>query len=154
MKYHIQFFSNFQVVLVTDHESRPAKVLSTIGWRFFKNYAEVLNNWTGNQNLFNDFREDIHQVVKKHLDVDISSSLDPTKILDTATIFNMETKLRNTALAILTLEQATVAEILDELTLEKDKLLEHLVELQELGFIGIKDHEGEDMYFTASLVQQ
>ena len=153
LNYHIQFFGEFQVVLVTDHESRPAKVLSTIGWRFFKNYAEVLNNWTGNQTLFNDFRNDIHEVVKKHLDVDISSSLDPTKILDTATIFNMDTKLRNTALALLTLEQATVTEILDELSLEKETLLKHLIQLQELGYVGIKDHKGEEMYFTASLIQ-
>lgn len=153
LNYHIQFFGNFQVVLVTDHESRPAKVLSTIGWRFFKNYAEVLNDWKGNQTLFNNFRNDIHEVVKKHLDVDISSSLDPTKILDTATIFNMDPKLRDTALAILTLEQATIAEILDELSMEKEILITHLSELQEQGFIGIKDRKGEDLYFTASLIQ-
>ncbi|MFV2014872.1 MAG: hypothetical protein ACC656_05570, partial [Candidatus Heimdallarchaeota archaeon] len=125
LNYHIQFFGNFQVVLVTDGDSRPSKVLSTLGWRFFKHYAEVLSTWTGNQTLFEDFRNDIHEVVMKHLDVDMTSSLDPTKILDTATIFDMDPNLRPTALAILTLEKATVPEILDEVNIGEEVLKEH-----------------------------
>ncbi|MHA2031225.1 MAG: hypothetical protein ACW99A_04940 [Candidatus Kariarchaeaceae archaeon] len=151
LNYHIQFFGNFQVVLVTDGESRPAKVLTTLGWRFYKHYAEVLNAWTGNQKLFENFRDDIHEVVKKHLEVDMSGSLDPTKILDTATIFEMDPNLRPTALALLTLEKATMAEIMDEVDIEVNLLQEHLEELKDQGYIGVRDKEGEDLYFTVAL---
>lgn len=153
LNYHIQFFGNFQVVLVTDRDSRPSKVLSTLGWRFFKNYAEVLTTWTGNQSLFDNFRSDIREVVMKHLDVDMTSSLDPTKILDTATIFDMDSNLRPTALAILTLEKASLIEILDEVNIEEELLLTHLEELKEQGYVGVKERvgTGEEMYFTVAL---
>ncbi len=148
--YHIRTFSDFMVVLVTDADSPPAKVIDSIGWRFMQLYGEEIERWGGNQTIFEEFRGVINSIVKKHIDK--SRSVDPNKRLDTATIYLLPKEIQSTALAIATLEKATVSQVAEEVNQELADVEKHLITLQKEGYIGIRDQDGELLYFcTASI---
>lgn len=146
--YHLRSFGDFQVVIVTDVDNAPAKILDTLGWRFLQNHGERLINWTGNQTLFEPFREIINSVVMRHSSVDITSSLDPTKTLDTASIFLLPKDVQPVAKALTMLEFATIEELMEEVESPSELVLEKLEILQKNGYVGLREKEGKRQYFA------
>ncbi len=146
--YHLRNFGDFQVVIVTDVDNAPARILDTLGWRFLQSHGERLINWTGNQTLFEPFRETINSVVMRHSSVDITRSLDPTKTLDTAAIFSLPKDIQPIAKALTMLEFATIEELLEEVEIPERDLKTSLADLQKEGYIGVREKEGKSQYFA------
>jgi len=146
--YHLRNFGNFQIVIVTDVDNAPAKILDTLGWRFLQNHGERLIGWTGNQTLFEPFRKTIKSIVMRHSSVDITNSLDPTKTLDTAAIFSLPKDVQPVAKALTMLEFATIEELLEEVESSSENIKEKLESLQKSGYVGIREKEGKLQYFA------
>lgn len=145
--YHLRNYGDFMVVIVTNADNAPAKILDNIGWRFLQDYGEELDQWKGNQTIFEDFRDIIHNIVHKY--IDSSRTVDPNKKLDTATIFTLPKEIQSTALAIATLEKATISEVAEEIQGDPSKVEENLLILHKDGYIGkrVRDKDGEQYFF-------
>jgi hypothetical protein len=146
--YHIRNYGDFMVVIVTDADSTPAKILDSIGWRFMRQFGEELDRWTGNQTMFEGFRKTISSIVSKHIDE--MRAVDPNKRLDTAAIFELPKELQSTALVITSLEKATSQEIADEVSHDVETVEKYLDQLQTEGYIGVRDEDGKTLYFCST----
>ncbi|MHA2092620.1 MAG: hypothetical protein ACW98K_17375 [Candidatus Kariarchaeaceae archaeon] len=146
--YHIRNYGDFMVVIVTDADSAPAKILDSIGWRFMRQFGEELDRWTGNQTMFEGFRGTISEIVSKHIDE--MRAVDPNKRLDTTAIFELPKELQSTALVIASLEKATSQEIADEVSHDVETVEKYLDLLHMEGYIGVRDEDGKTLYFCST----
>ncbi|MHA2253189.1 MAG: hypothetical protein ACXAD7_22700 [Candidatus Kariarchaeaceae archaeon] len=143
--YHIRNYGDFMVVIVTDADNAPSKILDSIGWRFLQDYGEELDSWRGNQTIFEDFRGIIDDIVHKYIDE--SRSVDPSKKLDTASIYHLPKEIQATALAITTLETASIAEVAEEVQIDPTIVGEYLQTLHKDGYIGVRQKDEGLVYF-------
>jgi len=149
MTYHLKKFGDFQIVMVTDGDSSPAKLINNLGWRFMQQYVDEIEDWNGNTGIFLDFHPFIREVVGRESTIDIAGTLDPTKKLTTAVIFKLPKDVQNTALAIVSLESATANQIAEEIDDTLENVKSYLAVLQEEGYLGLKDESGEKVYFIS-----
>jgi hypothetical protein len=148
LTYHFQSFDLFYVVLVTSSMEEPQVYLHQLGLRFMKKYGEnylTIKDKALDYSCFDTFKGDIAEVLGSI--VDVSSSINPTKKLTTAEIFNLPIETQKVALVILEIEQGTVEDIIREGNLEKLDTIEVLNKLVEIGFIGLKADDGKEVYF-------
>jgi len=148
LSYHIRSFGMIRIVLVTDVPRSPEETIQTLGLRFMKEYGEILVDWDSNLNIFNPFRNVIREIIGEDKSGII---LNPIKKLNTGEIFNLPHLLQPTALALLSIGEGTVQEITEEINrnapLDSLEVRKTLRKLQELGYIGIKYLEGNNIYF-------
>ncbi|MHA1111920.1 MAG: hypothetical protein ACTSRE_12505 [Promethearchaeota archaeon] len=149
LTYHFQSFNIFYVVLVTSSLEGPQEYLHQLGLRFMKKFGEqyVSSNKTYDFNFFQSFKSDVEQVLGSI--VDVTSSINPTKKLTTAEIFNLPKETQKVALALLQLEESTVQEIAVEVNMNEENTITLLDQLIKIGFIGKKSIDEKITYFCA-----
>jgi hypothetical protein len=128
-------------------EEPPQQYLHQLGLRFMKKFSDILTgkDKTYDFTIFNTFKNDVEKVLGSI--VDVTSSINPTKKLTTAEIFNLPVETQKVALAILQIEEGSLENISKEVGLDNSitkKLLEKLI---TIGFIGQKTSNEEIIYF-------
>ncbi|TFG17515.1 MAG: hypothetical protein EU530_10470 [Promethearchaeota archaeon] len=148
LTYHFQSFNIFYVVLVTSSLEEPQKYLHQLGLRFMKKFGgDFLTNRENpiDYAFFNSFKGDVDEVLGSI--VDVSSSINPTKKLTTAEIFNLPIDTQKVALAILQIEQGSLEDISNEVNLDDSNTKILLDKLISIGYIGQKTSNGKIIYF-------
>lgn len=149
ISYHIRSFGFFRLVLVTDVPKTPEDIIQMVGFRFIKQYGEVLMDWDSNLSIFTPFHDTIREIIQTGTSIDDSKSIKPSKKLSTGEIFQLPPPLQKTALAMVSLEQGTVAEISKESGQKHYIVRKNLKLLQEMGFIGKKRKKRTITYFCS-----
>lgn len=145
--FHMQLFGDqFQVVIACSDDQRPTELLENIGYRFIKRYESKIETWNGDQSLFVGFEDTIIELLRGKYKVDISRSLDPKKRLDIMNILGFSKAVQDTALIVIMLEHATIDEMRKFLNRRRKTIENHLIELQEHGYVGV-ELLGEEMYY-------
>ncbi len=147
LTYHFQSFDLFYVVLVTSSLEGPEKYLHELGLRFMKKFGEdyVISNKTYDFSIFDSFKSDVKYVLGSI--VDVSSSINPTKKLTTAEIFNLPQETQKIALALLQLEEGSSQEIAVEVNMDMNSTESLLEQLIKMGYIGKKSINNQIIYF-------
>ncbi|MHA2504063.1 MAG: hypothetical protein ACXAE3_14480 [Candidatus Kariarchaeaceae archaeon] len=145
--YHMQWMDTFFVVLVTDTEEKPNKVLNQVGRQFLQKYHDKIVMWNGDVNTFKDFVSPLLTILEKNFEMDTSQSIIPTKQLDTISLFNLEKDLKETALAIFSLTSATPEEVAKESGEPLDNVKVNLEKLKEMGYVGFKVIDSRPTFF-------
>ena len=138
--YHIHSFAYCTIVLVTDLNCvKKNSLLEEVGYRFIKSYGEKILEKDFRTEKFIPFKKIINEIIKaEDLSFDESNSINPSKLLGTAEIFELPYDLKPVALAILALGEATLNQIADECD-HNNNVLElepKVAKLQKLGYIG------------------
>ena len=149
LTYHTRSFGSFRIVIITDVPDKPEEIVQTIGLRFLNKFGEVLTQRDFDLNLFEPFKEEIHEIVHEGTVIDESRSIKPSSKLSTAEIFSLPNHLQSIALALVSLEKGTIDEIAQESGEDITKTEENLKSLQNMGFIGVKDVNGRITYFCS-----
>ncbi|MHA2365723.1 MAG: hypothetical protein ACXAC7_17325 [Candidatus Hodarchaeales archaeon] len=149
LSYHIRSFGFYRVVLVTDLPKTPEDIMQTLGLRFMKEYGDHLVNGIINLAVFKPFKKTIQEIVAEDTTIDDSKSLKPSKKLSTGEIFSLPHHLHSTALAMISLKEATIDIIAKESGNTSEATVENLTSLGEKGFIGKKTSGGETLFFCS-----
>ncbi len=144
--YHFRSFGSYNVVLVSDLDFDPSFILEEIGYRFIKTYGELIQVKDVRLDKLLPFKETIKEIFKAH-SYDESKSINPTKILNTADIFNLPTDLQKVALTLLSLGESTIDVLSDECEQDLTSLIPKLKRLQNLGYIGQLTREEKTLFF-------
>lgn len=147
LSYHIRSFGLIRVVMVTDVPRTPEVIIQSLGLRFIKQYGEQLMQHNVNLRIFENFKDTIKEILEQDLVTDFSKSLKPAKRLTTGEVFSLPNHLHSTALAIISLESATIAEIAEESGDTIHLTGKNLEILREKGYIGTKQENGKTTYF-------
>lgn len=144
--FHLRSFGYYTIVLVSDLESDPNSIMEEIGYRFIKSYGEIIQNKDIRIDKLLPFKEIIKEIFIEH-SFDESKSINPTKILSTAEIFDLPNDLQSIALTMLSLGESTINELAHES--EQDILLlePKVKRLQKLGFVGQITRDDETFFF-------
>ena len=149
LSYHIRSFGFVRIVLVTDVPKTPEDIMQTLGLRFINEYGDVLTQIDFNLNIFNPFKQTIHEVVKQLVGYDESKSIKPSKKLNTGEIFSLPHDLQATALALVSLEEGTAKAIAKESGEKVTVTRKNLKILKEKGYIGTKKKKRAIIYFCS-----
>ena len=149
LSYHIRSFGLIRVVLVTNVPKSPEDVISMLGFRFIKEYGEILMDWDSNLSIFTPFRDTIREIILTETSTDESSSIIPTKKLNTGEIFSLPHHLQSTALAMISLGEGTVKAIAKESEEPVKIARKNLITLQKMGFVGIRQKKSVTKYFCS-----
>ncbi|MHA2371039.1 MAG: hypothetical protein ACXADX_19660, partial [Candidatus Hodarchaeales archaeon] len=99
--YHIRSFGFFNVIIATDSPEPPEDLIQILGLRFMNDFGETLVGRWSLLSTFVPFRKVLHEVIQEETTTqDDSKSIEPTKKLDSAEIFNLPHHLQATALAL------------------------------------------------------
>jgi hypothetical protein len=148
LSYHIRSFGLVRVVLVTDVPKTPEEIIQSLGLRFINQYGEQLMQHNVNLRIFETFKETIKEILDQDLITDLSKSIQPAKRLTTGEVFSLPNHLHSTALALLSLESATISEIAEESGDSVQLTKENVEILQKKGYIGTKQENGETFLST------
>lgn len=149
LSYHIRSFGFFRLVLVTDVPKTPEDIIQMVGFRFIKQYGDVLMDWNSNLSIFAPFQETLREIIQTESSSDESKSIKPSQKLSTGEIFQLPSPLQKTALAMVSLEKGTINEISEESGEKKHVVRKNLSALQEMGFIGKKKKKRKTTYFCS-----
>ncbi|MFX1517348.1 MAG: hypothetical protein ACFFC6_13675 [Promethearchaeota archaeon] len=149
LSYHIRSFGFFRLVLVTDVPKTPEDIIQMVGFRFIKEYGEVLMDWDSNLSIFTPFQETLREIIQTETSTDDSKSIRPSRKLSTGEIFQLPPHLQKTALAMISLEQGTLSEISEESGEKKRTVRKNINTLQEMGFIGTRQDKKTITYFCS-----
>lgn len=137
----IKDFSSFLVVisgiLNTDEES----ILEKIGLIFLSKYGNEFEKWQqGNIGSIKNFENDLNKLLQIPNQIAASkenktSYKTEQPYLDSLTIISLAKKLQKTALALLTLKEATIEEVVKETKRPIEFEQDNLEQLVELGYI-------------------
>jgi len=147
LSYHIRSFGVIRVVLITDLPKTPEDIIHSLGLQFINQFGEEIMQDAVNINIFNSFKGTIHEIIGKNAVIDLSKQIQPEKRMTTEKIFILPTHVQSTALALLSLESATVKEIAEESKNSLQKTEENIIILQQNGYIGKKEEDGIIEYF-------
>jgi hypothetical protein len=134
---------------VTDVPKTPEDIIQMVGFRFIKQYGEVLMDWDSNLSIFAPFQDTLREIIQTETSTDDSKSIRPSKKLSTGEIFQLPPRLQKTALAMVSLEQGTIKEISEESGEKKHVVRKNLNSLQEMGFIGKEQKKRAITYFCS-----
>ena len=149
LSYHIRSFGFFRLVLVTDVPKTPEDIIQMVGFRFIKQYGEVLMDWDSNLSIFAPFHDTIREIIQTETSTVDSKSIRPSKKLSTVEIFQLPSHLQKTALAMISLEQGTIAEISKESGEKTHTVRKNIATLQKMGFIGKRKKKRSVTYFCS-----
>jgi hypothetical protein len=149
LSYHFRSFGFYRVVLVTDVSKRPESVIQTVGLRFMKEFGEEIEEDQFDNLQSDRFQKILYGIIGKDFASDASKLIKPTKKFGTGEIFDLPHKLQSTALALISLQEGTVEEIALECGLNKDATREYLFSLQELGYVGNRNKNGNVLFFCS-----
>ncbi|MHA2244681.1 MAG: hypothetical protein ACXADY_06895 [Candidatus Hodarchaeales archaeon] len=147
--YHFRSFGFFWVVLVTDVPKIHENLIQMVGLRFINDYGNILMDWNSNLDIFTPFSDTIHEIIKTETTIDESRSIKPRKKLGTGEIFTLPSNLQKTAIAMISLEEATIKDLMKESGENKDVIIKNLTVLQKMGFIGKKQGKRKTTYFCS-----
>lgn len=151
LTYHLRSFGNFQIVIVSDTDNEPTELLLNLGYQFLNEYKNTLYRWDGNQSIFTPFKDVIKKIIQSEGAIaDLSQSLNPGKYLDARTVMSLPTRVQTTARVLIAMGASTFADLMEELNCEEIDLIEDLDYLRENGYVGIKNVDGINKYFTSS----
>jgi hypothetical protein len=147
--FHIRSFGLIRIIVVTDIPKNPQELIQILGFRFIKEYGEPLLSIDRESNISNPFTETIHEVLSENIILDDSKSIPPSLKLSTGDIFNLPHYLQAIALAIVSLQEGTLEEIVIESGENLEIAKKSLLTLQQLGYIGISQRDGIKRYYCS-----
>jgi len=147
LTYHIRNFENFRIVIVTDTSPALDHIVNVIGMNFAAEFGSKLRKWRGSLSDFQDFKITLQSILKENFELDLQQSINPSKRLDTETIFNLSPELQSIALAIIAKKRLTVEELSIKVNMKIPKLYEQLHTLIDEGFISFLQEEGKDIIY-------
>ncbi len=148
LAYHIRSFGLYIIALITDLNKEPESLIQELGLRFMKMYGEEMLDNTSRIDKFYPFKNIIREILGKSYDE--TSSLKPSKILNTKAIFELSGDLKPVALALISLGEATIDDIALESNLNEIETELRLLELQKEGYIGKKQLDDQIFYFCTT----
>ncbi|MFX0124442.1 MAG: hypothetical protein ACFFAE_12440 [Candidatus Hodarchaeota archaeon] len=149
LSYHTRSFGSIRIVIVTDVPENPKEIIQTLGFRFIKEFGDVLLQRDFNLNIFKPFKKEIHEIVQEKTVIDESRSIKPTLKLRTAEIFSLPNRLQTTALALISLEKGTIRDIARESGEKITEVRKNIKTLQNMGFVGMRQIKGKITYFCS-----
>lgn len=150
LSYHLRSFGLIRVVLVSNIPKSPENIIQKLGYRFIKDYGDVLKESYMNSSIFVPFKNFISEVIKNEISHGEPDFPKPTKILDTAAIFSLPHHLQSTALTMVSLKEGTIEEIAQDRDETIDDTLSAISSLQEMGYIGIKPRGEKKIYYRVT----
>lgn len=149
LAYHIRSFGLYLIALITDLNKEPDNLIQELGLRFMRMYGEDVLENPSRIDKFYPFKTIIREILGKSYDE--TNSLKPSKLLNTKEIFELSGDLKPVALAMLSLGEASIAEIAEESNLKEDETEARLMVLQKEGFVGKKERENKIFYFVQTI---
>ena len=149
LSYHVRSFGFFRIILVTDIPKNPEEIMQILGFRFINEYGNVLMQTDYNLSLFNQFKDTIEEVFPEERIVNKDKFIKPTLKMGVGEIFNLPTHLQKTALSLLSLQQSSIEEIIQDSGDSHADTERNLLSLQNMGFVGCKQVNGKTIYFCS-----
>ncbi|UCG03241.1 MAG: hypothetical protein JSW11_04470 [Candidatus Heimdallarchaeota archaeon] len=149
LSYHIRSFGLFRIVLVTGIPKNPEEIMQVLGFRFINEYGNVLLQTDYNLSIFDQFKETIKEFFPDEKIIDKITLIKPRMKLGVGEIFNLPTHLQKTALALISLQQASIDDIIQESGDTLTNVEWNLTSLESMGFIGKKQVNGKIIYFSS-----
>lgn len=137
----IKDFSSFLVVISGILNADEESILEKIGLIFLSKYGNQIEKWQqGNIGIIKNFENDLNKVLRIPDSVAASNETKPTikneePYLDSLTIISLPKELQKTALALLTLKNASIEEVVNETKRPIESEQENLEKLVSLGYI-------------------
>jgi hypothetical protein len=147
LTYHFKSFGQFQIVLVTDFPKSPDNILRKLGIRFMKEHGEELMDQPADLKIFKPFTKTINEVIKAEMNTDDTRKINPLKKFNNRELYQLPENLQSTALALITLKEATVDEISQESGVNSKNTALFLKKLQDRGLIGEKVNKDSKVFF-------
>lgn len=154
----IKDFSSFLVVIAGILNTDEELILEKIGLKFLSKYGNTIEKWQeGNIGILKDFEQDLNKILNLDRDKNTSRILIKGQkldepYLDSLTIISLPKDLQKTALALLTLKEASLETIAKETSRSIMQERQFVEELVKLGYIR-KEEKGKpesDVYFLPS----
>ncbi|MHA1982808.1 MAG: hypothetical protein ACW967_00540 [Candidatus Hodarchaeales archaeon] len=150
LSYHFKSFGDFRIVLVTNLQEEPTNLMHMLGLRFLKEYGEqIIDLGVFDESDFVHFKLVMKELISRDLSIDESSTINPSIKFTTGEIYGLESAIRPTALALISLREGTVNQIAKESGLDEEITNNNLDHLQEKGLVGKKNHKGEIKFFCS-----
>ncbi|MHA1991072.1 MAG: hypothetical protein ACW981_08885 [Candidatus Hodarchaeales archaeon] len=150
LSYHFKSFGDFRIVLVTNLQQEPKNLLHMLGLRFLKEYGEqIIDLGVFDESDFVHFKLVMKELISHELSIDESSTINPSVKFTTGEIYSLESAIRPTALAMISLREGTAIQIAKESGLNEEKTYNNLNQLQERGLVGKKNINGETKFFCS-----
>ena len=143
---HMRSFGYYTIVLVTDLEFDPRIIIDEIGFQFIKTYGDLILNREFRLDNLLPFKDILKGIFREH-SFDESKSINPTKILSTAEIFELPNELQHIALTMLSVGEGTIEEIATQSEQDALSLEPKLKRLQKLGFVGQTTRDSMTFFF-------
>lgn len=137
----IKDFSSFLVVISGILSADEESVLEKIGLIFLSKYGNQIEKWQqGNIGIIKNFENDLNKVFRIPTQVAASNENKPSiktdePYLDSLTIISLPKELQKTALALLTLKEATLEEVVNETKRSLESEQDNLERLVNLGYV-------------------
>lgn len=149
LSFHIRSFGLFRIVLVTEIPKNPQEIMQVLGFRFINEYGNVLMQTDYNLSIFDQFKETIEEIFPDKKIIDKSKLIKPTVKLSVGEIFNLPTHLQKTALTLISLQKASIEDIVQESGDNFTDAEKNLTSLQNMGFVGQKQINGKILFFCS-----
>ena len=151
----IKDFSSFLVVIAGVLNADEEIILEKIGLKFLSKHGATIEKWQeGNVGILKDFEQDLNKILNVDTDKGTSRILIKGQkleeaYLDSLTIISLPKDLQKTALALLTLKEATIESISKETKRSIEEEKRFVEELVKLGYIRkqIKTNTDLNVYF-------
>lgn len=151
--YHLKSFGLFTVVLVTESNTSWKKIVDRIGYLFLQEYQDELvgSLLTVELGIFQQFREQIYEIVGIPFNDDLEEYLQPHKPLSLGNLLHLTFPEKEVAMVLLQEQNQSLVEIRKKVCKEDDQLEQALDSLVRKGFVGkVKTPTEGVRYFTSS----
>ncbi|MFX0122430.1 MAG: hypothetical protein ACFFAE_02250 [Candidatus Hodarchaeota archaeon] len=149
LSYHIRSFGLFRIALVTEIPKNPEEIMEVIGFRFINEYGNALLQTDYNLSIFDQFKETIEEIFTDEKIIDKTNLIKPTMKLGVGEIFNLPTHLQKTALALISLQKASIDDIIQETGYTLPNTERNLTSLENMGFVGKKQINSKTIFYCS-----
>lgn len=150
LTYHLKSFGSVQIVVVTDTDQEPSDLLLTLGLQFINKFKIDFTRWNGNQTIFEPFRVIIKTLATERATIDVAGRIKPANYLDARAIMSLPKKIQPIASAVNVMSPSTLPELLDIVDCTAGDLADGLEYLKTEGYVGTRNFEGLEQYFTVA----
>lgn len=133
------------IVLTTKTERKNVEYLSIIGSRFLSKFGAKIDKWKGFTNEFASFEDDLAEIFGPDI---IKNRIDPKLTMNAITILQLEDKLIDVAITMISLKEATSEEVAFQLKKDQKNVEELLDEMVENGYLGCYINENPKRYYV------
>lgn len=132
-------------IIADDPNEISPQISETIALKFLSEYATHIQSGIDDADTFRDFDSVLDRIIPPHLA--LGGRIEPQEPLDALEIIKIPPHLRDIALLILREKEITVHQAVRELSLKEEIATSWMEELVELGKVGRRDSERDQVYF-------